>query len=324
MSQFVEVARQGPAHGIRILDSTNDEAERSLQQLSAPLSPGLTIYQVPSHEWGASSKLADLDLVRVQAVGYGPVDIRLDVSNAATDDWRCVLLAASMSDRLSARRYHGVIEIDPRELPSRDGPASLSWKWWLQPEDAEAIDGARTPTSTPLMLNLHVHGAASINGALIPVHGNTQVDLPLHEWNQLKQALGASIPPSQQRLLSPMNLASPAWTKAVASLDGARARLTAGDSYHALQDIFDAFEVIVSQPYSRAAWLPLMEHVPEQKREGIASALSGFLTAVNKVGRHRNREDHEIMPLDAWEAELIVAVAHYLLAYAHRLTAKET
>jgi hypothetical protein len=284
----------------------------------------LTLYQIPSHEWGSSSPLVDLAIMHVQATGRGPVEIRLDVSAEANGPWRCLLLSASMSDRLSARRYYGVIDVDPRALPAQGGPGSIEWKWWVQPEDIEALEAARNPADAPVMLELHVNGIASTEAGVTAIDGSEQIELPLHQWNRLKESLGFSVPPSQQRLLSPMNLASPPWTGAVASLDKARARLTAGDSYHALQDVFDAFESVVSQPYRTENWMPLLEHVQEQKRDGVAALLSGFSTLVNKVGRHRDRKSLEAMPLDAWEAELVVAVAHYLLAYAKRSTASES
>ena len=50
--------------------------------------------------------------------------------------------------------------------------------------------------------------------------------------------------------------------------------------------------------------------------------LGGYCTFINKVSRHRDRSSLEVMPIDAWESELAVAVGCYLLAYAKRITAK--
>ena len=279
----------------------------------------LTLYQVPNHRFGSSTSLADLTVVTVQAVSRGAVEIRLDVSGEADGDWQCPWLQASISDRYTARRYYGAIEIEARQRPASSGPRSLEWRWWLQREELEALHAARTPAEAPVILELHVSGiVTSTSFAPVAVEGNQQLDIPLEDWRRIERDLGYAVPPSQERLLTPMNLASPAWTEAIAALTNARGRLLAGYSYHALQDVFDAFESVVGQPYSRANWLPLIEDLPEQKRDGVAAMLSGYCTFINKVGRHRDRSSLELMPLDAWEAELAVAVGHFLLAYAKR------
>ncbi len=278
----------------------------------------LTLYQVPNHRFGTSTPLADLTVVTVHAVGHGPVEIRLDVSGEADGDWQCPWLQASISDRYTARRYYGVVEIEARQRPSSGGPRSLAWQWWLQREELEALHATRSAADGPVTFELHVNGLVTSVVGPVAVQGSQQLDISLEEWRRIERELGYAVPPSQERLLSPMNLASPAWTEGVAALANARARMVGGDTYHALQDVFDAFESVVSQPYIKANWLPLLGDLPEQKGDGVAAMLSGYCTFINKVSRHRDRSSLEVMPLDAWEAELAVAVGHFLLAYAQR------
>lgn len=159
-------------------------------------------------------------------------------------------------------------------MPSHDGPRTLEWKWWVQPEAIESLEGGRTPADAPVMLELHVGGVVASSAGMTPVEGKQQIELALDHWSRVKRELGYSVPPSQERLLSPMNLGSPGWRAAVDDLTKARARKVAGDSYHVLQDVFDAFEAVVPQPYKIANWTPLLDRLPEQRREGVAAMLS--------------------------------------------------
>lgn len=63
------------------------------------------------------------------------------------------------------------------------------------------------------------------------------------------------------------------------------------------------------------------------KAEGVAAALAGFCTSLNKVGHHRAPRPAEerlpAMPVDQWEAEMALAAGQYFLAYAERVAGPE-
>lgn len=114
------------------------------------------------------------------------------------------------------------------------------------------------------------------------------------------------------------------------SCRNARQRLDAGEGHDALQDVLGEFESLHTAPYTAEAWADILHNVPPQKSRGVAQMLAGFCLFLNLVGHHRSQDVRDEadrlppMPLDHWEAELTIAVGHYLLAYARRLAIRTT
>ncbi|MNW37243.1 hypothetical protein D3C74_142810 [compost metagenome] len=64
--------------------------------------------------------------------------------------------------------------------------------------------------------------------------------------------------------------------------------------------------------------------ITEQKREGITGLLTGVSTYLNKVGHHRNSKLKDngnlpSVPVDQYEAELMIGISHLVVAYLERL-----
>jgi hypothetical protein len=74
-----------------------------------------------------------------------------------------------------------------------------------------------------------------------------------------------------------------------------------------------------------AYWKSRFPSLSTQKVSGLAELFSGLATYSNRIGHHRSKieRDHtgglQQIPLDHWEAELVVGATQFLLAYALRL-----
>ncbi|PZR66364.1 MAG: hypothetical protein DLM66_13710 [Candidatus Dormiibacter spiritus] len=108
-------------------------------------------------------------------------------------------------------------------------------------------------------------------------------------------------------------------------LEEARKHIRAGEDYQALTAALDKFSAVVKAPYNPDSWLELLkDDEPAQRREAISQELGRHCTLLNRVGWHRGATEsdegqHHRMPLDHWEAELLVATSQFLLTYAIRL-----
>jgi hypothetical protein len=222
------------------------------------------------------------------------------------------------------------LEIPARERPPDGSRSSVAWLWRLLPEDLESIRANRVPNDGPTLLHLELAGIAIINGVPSYVVGDQQIEIDAAAWTRIESDLKYAVPPSQERQLSPVHGQSPSWRYAVDQLRGARRRLDAGEGHDALQDVLGEFESLHTAPYTAEAWGDLLSNVPPQKARGVSHMLAGFCLFLNLVGHHRAQDARDEadrlppMPLDQWEAELAVAVGHYLLAYARRLATGAT
>lgn len=283
------------------------------------------VYRASLEPHGRALPLVSLALTSAQVQHADGVQLDFDVSPYADAPFHCVWLVAEISDRNTRRRYYGRVDVEPHERPSSDGRGTVKWLWRLLPEEIEAVEAAQVPAEGPLHLWLHIAGIAEVDGVSVPLTGDQQIELSLTEWRRIQVDLAYQVPSSQERLLSPANLQSPAWRYAAEHLIKARGRLAAGEGYDAMQDVLGDFESLVSGPYKVEAWEAWLAELPEQKADSIANLLAGYCTYLNRVGHHRARagraEDGRLpsMPVDHWEAELAVAIGHYLLAYARRI-----
>lgn len=283
------------------------------------------LYHAPTQPHGRAEPLVNLTLTSAQVQFRDGVQLRFDVSPYSDVAFHCLWLDGAVSDRNTTRRYYGRLEIEVHERPSSATVGSLTWLWRLLPEEIEALEAARTAGDGPLNLWLHLAGAAIVADVPVPIIGDQQLELSLSEWQRIQVDLGYEVPTSQERLLTPTNLQSPGWRYAAEHLAKARGRLAAGDGYDAMQDALSEFESLASGPYKSEVWKSMLTELPEQKADGIAHLLAGYCTYLNKVGHHRARRGRATdgrlppMPMDQWEAELAVAIAHFLLAYARRI-----
>jgi hypothetical protein len=205
------------------------------------------------------------------------------------------------------------------------------WRWELHDEDIEAAIAQHALLGVhPFSFVVDITGVAkkidSTNQAVDIValrSDNSRISISFSEWEGLIKELGYTIPPSTVGLAGLASTEHPSWSEASRRLDDARKQLRAGDDYNALEDCLGVLESLVSRPYNAADWQALLSVMPEQKATGVAELISGLATYCNKIGHHRSRDDLQQMPLDHWEAELVVATTQFVLTYAFRLGLSE-
>jgi hypothetical protein len=158
--------------------------------------------------------------------------------------------------------------------------------------------------------------------------GDTTISVERGEWEQHLMQLGFGVPPSWTVGPGATATTHSSWADAERRLEPARRQLRAGEGSNALQSALKEFEAIVTAPYNPDSWKSgQLVPMPEQKRDGVIRALSGLCTYLNKVGHHRSQTERneqgylEEMPVDQWEAELVLGGAQFLLAVALRLKA---
>lgn len=153
--------------------------------------------------------------------------------------------------------------------------------------------------------------------------GNIVLEMP--KWDRMMKSLGFAVDAPALGFTDRVTAEHPSWQFAMQVTERARTHYRNGEDYDALRDCLNGLEALVTAPYHAASWRPLLKGLPGQKAEGIAQLLSGVATYCNKIGHHRDRERRDAegnlpaQPLDHWETDLIIGVAHYILAYAVRL-----
>lgn len=246
------------------------------------------------------------------------------------DGLRWLGFEVRIESRRPAAPILGRVIVDDDQWPgstatSRD---TVRWRWLLLDEDIEAIDRDRPEGSSgPLVLRAVASGLADIRGEVFPVFGDGQIELALSHWDDLTRALGYEAPPSVSRAAGVAATHS-TWRDAAHALEPARAALARGETYTALELCRDQLEGLAQPPYATTGWAALFSHLPEQKQAALQELLSGLGTYLNKVGHHRDRKatdegEFQAMPVEHWEAELMVAVTQLILGYALRARAPE-
>lgn len=201
------------------------------------------------------------------------------------------------------------------------------WRWELHDDDIERAIAAHAPLGVqPFSFVVEMTGIAKkINGDgqavdIVALRSdNAQMLIALSDWETLIKDMGYAVPPSTAGLAGIASTEHPSWSDAMDRLKDARLQLRAGEDYNALEDCLGVLESLVSRPYSAADWEVHLSGMPKQKATGVAEMFSGLATYCNKIGHHRSRDDRQQMPLDHWEAELVVAATQFALTYALRL-----
>lgn len=258
---------------------------------------------------------------------------RGDVSTPVTVWW--LQLSVELRTNRIPQRTIGRVRIDDAGmLPlagARSGPAR--WLWELLPEDVEMVEAAReAQPAVPIHFQVDVDGIAKLVGPheevvdVVSVRGATsQLLVERSQWERLLQQLDYTLPPSQGVLAGATTLEHPSWKEATTRLANARSHHRSGEDYDALRECLSSLEAVVPAPYNKESWKQQLSSLPEQKADGIAELLSGIGTYCNRIGHHRDRSDRNpagdfsVMPLEHWEADVVLGCAQFLLGYALRL-----
>lgn len=238
------------------------------------------------------------------------------------------------TNRVPQRRI-GRVHIDDAGMPplgvSRSSPTR--WLWEVLPEDVEMVEGARaSEPTTPIHFLVDVRGIAKLvspnNDVLdiVSIRGApSQLNVELSQWERLLQQVGYGLSPSQSVLAGTATLEHPSWKEATTKLANARSHHRRGEDYDALRECLSSLEAIVTNPYNKESWKRQLASLPRQKADGIAELLSGLATYCNRIGHHRDRAernaagDLSAMPLEHWEADVVLGSSQFVLAYAMRL-----
>ena len=238
------------------------------------------------------------------------------------------------TNRIPQRRIGRVLIDDAGMLPLgavRSGPTR--WLWEVLPEGVEMVEAARAiQPAAPIYFQVDMRGIAKLlepNGGavdIVSIRGATsQLVVELSQWERLLQQLDYSLPPSQSVLAGTATLEHPSWKEATTRLANARSHHRSGEDYDAQRECLSSLEAVVHAPYNTESWKRQLASLPEQKADGIAELLSGLATYCNRVGHHRDRADRNAggdlsaMPLEHWEADVVLGSAQFVLAYAMRL-----
>jgi hypothetical protein len=254
-----------------------------------------------------------------------------DTLGKATFHW--VWLTAEVSNMKSDPQSFGRMLIGSDQLPRVHPPQNsrVEWGWRLSPEDLEDIENARADNPrAPLNFKLQakgiLQGLTDSESAAAMVSGEGNFEVPVSEWEDYLEKFGYNLPPSAAQLAGYGAMLHPSWADASRRLATARKHLLAGDDHIALIACLHAFEAVASPAYKPQSWFDLAKpSMPDQKASAVAGLFSKHCDYLNRVGHHRARKpppddpDLPEMPLNHWEAELMVASSQYLLAYALRL-----
>jgi hypothetical protein len=232
------------------------------------------------------------------------------------------------SQRTAAPRRFGTAGVrwlGSRLLPSQAD--TIEVEWLLLPEDLERIEldhGVGSAPGAPWTFQVTVEALASGPGGVIAIDGEGTLSISASDWQNVVRQLGFGLGPGAQAGVSQATHDHPQWLEAEKRLARARELLRAGEGRAALTECLSQFEALVRLPYRAESWRGRWA-VPPQKEAGLVSAFSGHCAYLNKIGHHRDAtpdavsREHKQMPLDQWEAELVVAASHQHLAYALRL-----
>jgi len=257
-----------------------------------------------------------------------------DTEVSVTFSW--LQLEAEVWTRSVPRHRVGQVHIDQKGMLPLGAARSFpsSWLWEVRPEDVEVIEESRpTQPNAPIFLQIEIKGVAKVIDQttgefvdLVPLRGsNPQHVMELSHWERLMQQMEYTLPPTHTALAGSSSLQHPSWAEATRRLETARSHHRTGEDYDALRVCLNVLESLVSPPYVVNAWKDRLAVLPDQKATGLAELFSGMATYCNKVGHHRSRQERDAsddlqqMPLDHWEADLVVGAAQFVTAYALRL-----
>jgi hypothetical protein len=238
-----------------------------------------------------------------------------------------ISLDGSLASQTTLEQALGRLDVPGRSRPLLDPPGDqgVEWLWLILPDDLQVIERTRgLDRRVPVRFRLRIQGIGQMAGSVVGVVGEGTVEVAASDWDGLMVAYGFEPPSVSAQMIEGIAPLHPSWADARRRIAPARDQLRRGEGYAALRSCLGEFENLVSPAYSKTAWIEQLAHLDPQKADGVALAISGHVSLLNKVGHHRSRAsddagDHPLMPLDQWEAELAVANSELLLAMAIRL-----
>ncbi|MEC0244148.1 hypothetical protein P4H66_30505 [Paenibacillus dokdonensis] len=224
-------------------------------------------------------------------------------------------------------------EIQPNLWVFNQGSGYREWDWILDSNDISAIEGVR---SGDLYFTIDVKAIVEVreNGnKIIPITGSQQIKISESDWIRFIHYYGYSTKYGVSLPTALLNDKS--WIQAYEQLDDAREHMQRGKTYDALRQCLSVIESYTDVgngrggPYSPKVWEEILSDITEQKRDGIIGLLTGVSTYLNKVGHHRNSKIKDngnlpAVPVDQYEAELMVGVSHLVVTYLERLSGGNT
>lgn len=247
-------------------------------------------------------------------------------------DMRLLSLQAHIEDSRSTPRVYGrMVVAVGSEVPALGPNASRKW-WWiwhLPPEEIERIEHVRQATGARPTFRLVLSGYAQITYATWAIGSELPFSLSTDEWLGLIRSLGYESPPSVTGLVGATLASDPSWQDAEEAMRRARALLNRGEDHEAVASAYRAFDQVLANPY-KAAWTKrlISATVPPDKAKHLEVLLQKHTNVLSNLGRHPGGEtdedgNREMLPLDHWEAELLVATSQLLLAAVYRWRSKQ-
>ena len=247
-----------------------------------------------------------------------------------TEPRRLVDLTSIIASSLPTRRSYGRVRLmsDPLDQQGILGTRTTThwWLWSLTPDEIEMIEAERSPNATAqaVVFYLDVAGVAMVGSETIGFRGDTQFSLATSDWVSLLRSLGYGMPPSPQGLAGQSLTLAPSWAWAEDKIKVARRHLALGEDRQALATAYSLFDAISTNPY-KSVWAEVLDNsdVPEEKADVIRALLKANAQALSMLGRHPSFDltdgrDRQMLPLDHWEAELLIALAQMLLTAVER------
>jgi hypothetical protein len=203
-----------------------------------------------------------------------------------------------------------------------------TWDWVFDSNDISAIEGIRSGN-----IDFEIEAKAIVeiseNGNMtIPIIGREQVRFSESEWISFIGHFGYSTKYGMS--LSPSLLNDKCWIQAYELLGDAREHMQRGKTYDALRQCLSTIESFMDYgkerggPYSEKVWEELLQDITPQKKDGILKLITGISTYLNRVGHHRNSKLKDngnlaTIPLDQYEAELMLGISQLVVTYLERL-----
>ncbi len=282
---------------------------------------------------GTNRPLGSILLTAIDWQGSNYGGLRLGVEyrppDTETEPRQLVELRPVVTSAWPTRRGYGRVRLESDPLDQRGflGPRTSNhvWVWALTDDEIEAIEAERAPNAAAeaVAFNLEVAGIASVGSKMWGFSGDAQFSLATSDWLSLLRSLGHITPPSLQDLAGQSMTLAPAWASAHEKFREARRHLALGEDREALAITYRLFDAIARNPF-RAEWSDVLDaEMPPEKAKIVRDLLRANATALNKLGRHpadslTDGRDRDMLTLDHWEAELLIAVSQLLLAAVER------
>jgi hypothetical protein len=222
-----------------------------------------------------------------------------------------------------------LIRLDPYQWWVYPYQPTAGWVWHPAAEELATLEAGRGGQS--LSVQLRCFGLAQLTNpsadtpSLIPVYGADPVVIPASDWADMLRIVGYR--PAEWVRLPLESQHWPNWPAVMTALQAARDALARGESRLALERCFGVLDEREPNSYVAKTWEGKFD-VDAQKEEGLKALISGIAMYLNKVGRHPSRTERDAQgnlmraSVEQYEAEVLVAMTHLLVAYLERLPPK--